>query len=72
MKDPYFAIRLIRRHGGVGTALVALLIAASAGAILWPSVGILSVPVAVAIGALAFLVLRSYVELVSLVFERLN
>jgi hypothetical protein len=72
MKDPYFAIRLIRQYGGIGAGIMAVFATAAAAGLLWASIGWMVVPVAAAVGALAFLVVRSYVELVSLVFERLN
>ena len=72
MKDPYFAIRLIRRHGEVGAVVVAILAAAGAGCLLWSTIGWPAVPVAVVLGGLVFIIARSYIELVSMVFEKLN
>ena len=72
MKDPYYAIRLIRRHGGVGSVVLAALMTGTAAIRLWSATGWFSVIPALVAGSITFLLLRSYVELVSLVFEKLN
>jgi hypothetical protein len=72
MTDQYFAMRLIRRHGSAGANVVAVLAAIAAGALLWPAIRWGAIPAALVAGALAFIIGRSYVELVSMVFEKLN
>lgn len=72
MHDQYFAIRLIRRFGSRGAGVIAVVITIAAFALLWPPTGWLALPIAAAIGTLTFILARSYVELVSLVFEKLN
>ena len=72
MTDPFFAIRLLRRYGSAGTIALALLVAVGLGWLLWLPIGWLSFPLGTVAGALTFIVGRSYVEVVSMIFERLN
>lgn len=72
MTDPYFAIRLIRRFGRHGASALSIMAMLAAGALLWQPAGWFALPVAAVIGVLIFLIAHSYVELVSLVFEKLN
>ncbi len=72
MNDQYFAMRLIRRHGGTGANVVAALAALASAALLWPATRWGAIPLALIVGGLAFIIGRSYVELVSMVFEKLN
>lgn len=72
MTDPFFAIRLLRRYGSAGTIGLALLVALALGWLLWWPIGWLAIPLAAVTGALTFIIGRSYVEVVSMIFERLN
>lgn len=72
MSDQYFAMRLIRRHGAMGANVTAALAALASALLLWPVAGWEAILLALIVGGLAFIIGRSYVELVSMVFEKLN
>ncbi|MGD0505497.1 MAG: hypothetical protein ABSD02_22475 [Steroidobacteraceae bacterium] len=72
MIDQYFAMRLIRRHGSTGANVVAALATLAAAVLLWPATRWGAIPLALIVGSLAFIIGRSYVELVCMVFEKLN
>lgn len=65
------ALDLVVRFGGPGAILLAVAVAAAALAGLWPVVGWIAAPVALAIGALAYLISKSAVEIVTIVTEML-
>ena len=72
MKDPFFAIRLIRRYGSVGVIALALAVTVGISWGLWGTISWFAFPLAATIGALTFIIARSYIELLSMIFERLS
>jgi hypothetical protein len=72
MNDPFFAIRLLRRYGSFGAVGLALLVTGGLSWCLWVLIGWIAFALGAMVGALIFIIARSYVELVSMIFERLN
>jgi fumarate reductase flavoprotein subunit len=62
---------MIVRYGNVAAALLGPLTALIAAWPLWSTLGIASVPVALVAGGLVYILVRSYVEIVTLITEML-
>jgi uncharacterized membrane protein len=65
------ALDLVLRFGAVGSLVVSIAAAAVIIVVAWPSLGWLAAVVAVAAGALLFLVCKSFVEIVTIITEML-
>ena len=72
MTDGFIAIRLILRYGTLGAVVTALLVSLCALMFLWSTMGWFSIGVALAVGGLALLIAKSYVEIVSIVFQMVH
>ena len=66
------ALRFILRHGAIGAVIIALILAAGATWLSWALVGWGAPVVGVVVAPLAWLFLKSYVELVSIIFQTVN
>lgn len=66
------ALRLILQYGRVGAIVLAVLVALGAGGVLWASIGWPSVVIAPVIGAFAYLIAKSYVEIIQIVIEMVH
>lgn len=72
MNDGYFAIRVILRFGATGAVVLGGITGLGVGFVLWSLIGwpvLLLAPLA---GGLVFLLCKSYVELVSIVFSMVH
>lgn len=67
----YPMLNLIVRHGAAGSVVVAVVLFALIVAIAQPAMGWVSIAVALFFASLAYVVGRSYVELVKLISEML-
>ncbi len=72
MQDKFFAIRLILRHGELGAILIAVISVVIAIGLLWSVIGWFSLPAGLLIGGLVFLLAKSYVEIVGIVFQMVH
>ncbi|AYH43549.1 hypothetical protein [Azoarcus sp. DN11] len=72
MNDRFFAIRLILRFGTLGAWVISAAFGLSAAVLLWPAMGWMAPLVALLAAGLAFLLCKSYVELVSIVFSMVH
>jgi len=72
MSDSFFAIRLILRFGTAGAAVLAALVCVGTGLLLWSMIGWPALLTAPLVGGLVFLLCKSYVELVSIVFSMVH
>lgn len=72
MTDSFVAIKLILRFGTVGAVVLAILIGLGALGSLWSTLGWFSIGVALLVAALVLLIGKSYVELVSIVFQMVH
>ncbi|PZO09106.1 MAG: hypothetical protein DCF29_00400 [Alphaproteobacteria bacterium] len=66
------ALRLIMRFGAVGSILLAALAALAATILAWPGLGWGGLAVGLVVAPLAWLALKSYVELVSIIFQTVH
>ncbi len=62
---------MILRCGTPGAIAASVLLAVLTGAVAWPPLGWLGIVIALVVGALVFVVAKSYVELVTLITEML-
>ncbi len=72
MTDRYFAIRLILRYGTAGAVVLAVGLFVGAAMLLWPALSWGALVPATLLGAILFLLGRSYVEIVSIVFSMVH
>ncbi|NMF96418.1 hypothetical protein GPA27_03285 [Aromatoleum toluolicum] len=72
MLDSFFAIRLILRYGTAAAVVLAVLCAVGGAFLFWPIIGWFAAPAALFAGGLTFLLCKSYVELVTIVFQMVN
>lgn len=72
MNDRYFAIRLILRFGAIGAIVLALLCGIGIAVLLWPFNVWLALALPLPTAALAYVMFRSYVEIVSIVFSMVH
>lgn len=72
MTDGFIAIKLILRYGSVGAVVLAVLAGLATFGFLWSTIGWFSMGVALLVGALVLLIAKSYVELVSIVFQMVH
>lgn len=72
INDSFFAIRLIIRYGNTASKVFALLAALLTGFFLWADYSWWGVFAALPVAALVFLLVKSYVELINIVFHMLN
>jgi hypothetical protein len=70
--DRFPALRLILRYGRAGSAILAVVVALAVLAALWPAIGWPAVVLAPPIGAFAYLIAKSYVEIVQIVVEMVH
>ena len=70
--DRFPALRLILQYGRIGSVVLAVLIALGAIGALWPLLGWPSAVIALIIGGFAYLLLKSYVEIVHIVVEMVH
>lgn len=70
--DRFPALRLILRYGRGGSVLLAVLIGFGLAAALWPLIGWPSVIVALIVGAVAYLIAKSYVEIIQIIIEMVH
>jgi hypothetical protein len=71
-QDHYLAVRWILRYGFAASLLLSLAAGAGATYWLWPSWGLFALPVALVITVLTFVLCKSYVEMVGIVFQMVN
>jgi hypothetical protein len=69
MTDRFFVIRIILRYGTSGAVVLGVLLGVGSAILLWPTISWAVVVVAPLIGGLAFLLCKSYVEIVTIVFS---
>lgn len=72
MLDSLIAIKLILRYGTIGAVVLAILISFGTACVFWSSIGWFAIALALLVGALALLIGKSYVELVSIVFQMMH
>ena len=72
MTDSFIAIKLILRYGSVGAVVLAVLAGLATFGFSWSTIGWFSLGVALLVGALVLLIAKSYVELVSIVFQMVH
>ncbi len=72
MKDNFFAIRLILKYGVVGAVVIALLVGVGVTGFLWATLGWIALVPGLLLGGFAFLMGKSYVELVAIVFQMVH
>jgi hypothetical protein len=72
VEDSFFALRLIIRHGGLASVVFGVAACLISGFLFWGSIGWFAIIPALIIGALIFILCKSYVELVNVVFHMLN
>lgn len=72
MTESFIAIKLILRYGTIGAVVLAILIGFGTLGLLWSTIGWFSIGVALLVGALVLLIGKSYVELVSIVFQMVH
>lgn len=65
-------LRLILKYRRFGPTVVALILAAGVTLIAWPLIGWAALLAGVVAGPLAWLLLQSYVELISIIFQTVN
>ncbi len=65
----FATLRLIMRFGAIGCPALALVVGMGLGILLWGSLGWLALPLAVLAGGFAYLLARSYVEIITIVME---
>lgn len=70
--DRFPALRLILRYGRIGSVVLAVLVALGTIGALWPFIGWPSVPIAFVIGGIAYLIVKSYFEIVQIVVEMVH
>jgi hypothetical protein len=70
--DRFPALRLILRFGRLGATIVAVILTAAAGFILWSSLGWFVCVVAPFVFALSYVLAKSYVEIVQIVTEMVH
>jgi hypothetical protein len=72
MHDRYFAIRLILRFGPVGAIVLAVLCGLGLGAVLLPVSVWLALALPLPLATFAYVMFKSYVEMVSIVFSMVH
>ncbi len=72
MKENFFALKLILRFGTIGAVVLAVLAGVGTLSLLLPIIGLAALLAALAAGGLMFLLCKSYVELVSIVFQMVH
>lgn len=72
MTESFIAIKLILRYGTIGAVVLAILIGFGILGLLWSTIGWFSIGAALLVGALVLLIGKSYVELVSIVFQTVH
>ena len=70
--DPYFVLRLIMRYGVVASIVLGVAGVAVSCLLLWSLTSWWSIPLAMLVGAFIFLLCKSYVEIVGVIFHMLN
>jgi hypothetical protein len=71
-QDHFLAVRWILRYGFAASILLALGTGAMMAIWLWPTWGLLALPVALVATVLTFVLCKSYVEMVGIVFQMVN
>ena len=72
MMDSFFAIKLILRYGTAGAVALAVILGVCTLGFLWSMIGWPAIIVGLLAAGLAFLICKSYVELVAIVFQMVH
>ncbi|MCK9505306.1 MAG: hypothetical protein M0Q95_14130 [Porticoccaceae bacterium] len=72
LDDSFFALRLIMRHGVVASIVFGVVACLVSGFLFWGHIQWFAIIPALIIGALVFILCKSYVELINVVFHMLN
>jgi len=72
MEDSFFALRLIMRHGFLASIVFGVAACLISAFLFWSYIQWFAIIPGLIIGALVFILCKSYVELINVVFHMLN